>query len=82
MNMFTQNPTASNKKLLTTDDALRWFHDRGIAITEWSMANGFNPGLVYAVLGGQRKCLRGQSYRIAVALGLKASSSVNSEEKQ
>lgn len=43
----------------------------GISIAEWARANGFSCGLVYQVLEGRRKCLRGQSYRIAVALGIK-----------
>jgi len=43
-----------------------------VSISEWARANGFSAGLVYAVLKNRRKCLRGQSYRIAVALGLKA----------
>lgn len=43
----------------------------GVSISEWARENGFAAGLVYAVLNGRRKCLRGQSYRIAVALGLK-----------
>lgn len=45
--------------------------ESGVSIAEWSRANGFSCGLVYQVLEGRRKCLRGQSYRIAVALGLK-----------
>lgn len=43
----------------------------GVSISEWARENGFAAGLVYSVLHGKRKCLRGQSYRIAVALGLK-----------
>lgn len=43
----------------------------GISIAEWARANGFSCGLVYQVLEGRRKCIRGQSYRIAVALGLR-----------
>lgn len=43
----------------------------GVSIAEWARANGFSCGLVYQVLDGRRRCVRGQSYRIAVALGLK-----------
>jgi gp16 family phage-associated protein len=43
----------------------------GVSISEWARENGFAAGLVYAVLNGKRKCLRGQSYCIAVALGLR-----------
>lgn len=43
----------------------------GVSIAEWARVNGFSSGLVYQVLEGRRKCVRGQSYRIAVALGIK-----------
>lgn len=49
------------------------FREQGINVKAWAMDNGFDPGVVYSVLRGERKCLRGQSHRIAVALGLKAS---------
>jgi gp16 family phage-associated protein len=44
--------------------------ESGISISEWARANGFATGLVYQVLTGKRKCLRGQSFQIAFALGL------------
>jgi gp16 family phage-associated protein len=44
----------------------------GISIAEWARENRFSCGLVYQVLEGKRRCLRGQSHKIAVALGLKA----------
>jgi gp16 family phage-associated protein len=43
----------------------------GVSLSEWARANGFSTGLVYQVLAGKRKCMRGQSFRIAVALGIK-----------
>lgn len=43
----------------------------GIPITQWAMAHGFSPALVFEVLSGRRRASRGQSHRIAVALGLK-----------
>lgn len=55
----------------TLAQARQWFQDEGIAISEWSITRGFNPGLVYAVLQGRRKCVRGQSHRIAIELQLK-----------
>jgi gp16 family phage-associated protein len=48
------------------------FRARGVSIKSWAQANGFSDRSVYAVLSGQRKCIRGQSHKIAVALGLKA----------
>lgn len=43
----------------------------GQSIAQWARAMNFNVRLVYAVLRGERKCLRGQSYEIAKELGLK-----------
>ncbi|WP_428715055.1 DNA-binding protein [Uliginosibacterium sediminicola] len=51
--------------------ARRAFEESGIPVAEWARAQGFSANLVYQVLEGKRKCLRGQSHRIAVALGLK-----------
>jgi gp16 family phage-associated protein len=47
------------------------FAASGITIREWSQANGFGESLVYAVLNGKNKASRGESFKIAVALGLK-----------
>lgn len=47
------------------------FETSGISVAEWARVHGFSTGLVYQVLEGKRKCMRGQSHRIAVALGLK-----------
>lgn len=47
------------------------FRSNGVAIAAWAESNGFSPALVYAVLRGERKCLRGQSHQIAKALGMK-----------
>lgn len=59
-------------KLRSAEQAQQWFQDRGVTIAEWAMKRNFNPGLVYQVLAGQRKALRGRSFEIAVALRLKA----------
>jgi len=45
--------------------------ESGISIAEWARAEGFSTALVYQVIEGKRQCVRGQSHRIAVALGLK-----------
>lgn len=45
--------------------------DHGLSVVDWANERGFAVALVYAVLSGRRKCLRGESHRIAVALGLK-----------
>ena len=56
------------------------FEDSGISVAEWARAKGFSTSLVYQVLEGRRKCLRGQSHQIAVALGIKQGSIVSLQE--
>lgn len=43
----------------------------GVNVSEWARHHGFQPKHVHAVLSGARACRRGESHRIAVALGLK-----------
>lgn len=50
---------------------LEAFRANGVVIADWARSKGFAPALVYAVLRGERKCLRGQSFDIAKALGMK-----------
>lgn len=64
--MSTPNPIRSHQECRSL------IEDAGISIAEWARENRFSCGLVYQVLEGKRRCLRGQSHRIAVALGLKA----------
>lgn len=66
-----------SQQVRTQQEVQQWFVDQGLAVSEWAEANGFTTPLVYAVLHGRRKCLRGQSHRIAVALGLKAPPEAN-----
>lgn len=47
---------------------------QGISVSAWAVANGFSVALVFEVLSGDRPCVRGQSHKIAVALGLKEGS--------
>ena len=47
------------------------FNRKGQAIADWARSRGFTPNLVYLVLSGKRRALRGQSHDIAVALGIK-----------
>lgn len=55
----------------TPEQALKEFHRTGKTVTSWAEEHGFNVSMVYDVLRGNRKCLRGQSHRIAVRLGIK-----------
>ena len=47
------------------------FASNGVSIAAWAKANGFTQSLVYEVLAGRKKCLRGKSHKIAVLLGIK-----------
>ena len=47
------------------------FAKYGLSIRDWAVQNGFSEQLVYAVLNGRNQASRGESFRIAVALGLK-----------
>ncbi|WP_413715134.1 DNA-binding protein [Sphingobium sp. B8D3A] len=47
------------------------FDASGVSITEWANQHGFSPNMVHNVLAGKRRCIRGESHRIAVALGVK-----------
>lgn len=61
----------------TTDEFKRELANAGVSISEWSKHHGFSPALVYQVLTGQRKTIRGESHRIAVAAGLKETPQLN-----
>lgn len=43
----------------------------GLSIGAWARSHGFSAQLVYQVLAGRKRALRGQSHEIAVRLGLK-----------
>lgn len=45
--------------------------NNGISVSRWAAQNGFNSNLASAVLRGELKCIRGESYQIAVKLGIK-----------
>jgi gp16 family phage-associated protein len=60
------HPNEANAPLQVSD-----FRAQGISVAHWARLQGFNPRLVYQVLSGRRKSLRGQSFRIARALGMK-----------
>lgn len=58
-------------RILDTAAAKKLFEMSGTSVSEWARVRGFSAVLVYQVLDGRRKCMRGQSHQIAVALGLK-----------
>ncbi len=57
--------------LRSPEETKQIIESSGVSIAEWARENKFSAGLVYQILEGKRRCLRGQSHRIAVALGLK-----------
>ena len=59
------------KQIYTPDEIRKEFAKKGLSISEWARSKGYSTSLVYQVLTGQKKALRGQSHRIAVSLGLK-----------
>jgi len=62
---------AKNRVVISSEQVLQHFRQKGLTISDWAKENGFSQALVYAVINGKRKCLRGQSSRIALALGIK-----------
>jgi len=67
-------------RVVGTSAARELFEITGISVAEWARVRGFSTGLVYQVLDGRRKCMRGQSHQIAVALGLKPGVSMPIDE--
>ncbi|WP_457348124.1 hypothetical protein [Sphingomonas sp. UYP23] len=47
------------------------FEASGTVVTEWARQHGFTENMVHQVLAGRGKWKRGETHRIAVALGLK-----------
>lgn len=58
-------------QLQTTAQVWSLLREQGISARRWALENGFDPTLVYSVLSGTRKCLRGKSHEVAKALGIK-----------
>ncbi len=59
---FTQEQLAAARERLT---------NAGQPITEWSRERGLDYGIVHHTLMGRTKGLRGEAFRVAVALGLR-----------
>lgn len=57
------------------------FVERGQSIVEWAEENHFRPEMVYAVLAGRHKGLRGEGHHVAVALGLKSRGSESPKQR-
>ncbi len=61
--------------MLTLSDIRSIFESNGISVAQWSREHGFQSALVYRVLKGDAKCRRGETHKIAIALGIKAPAS-------
>ncbi len=59
------------RKLKTPAEARAEFRRVGKSISAWASEHGVHREAVYQVLGGKRKCERGQVHKIAVLLGIK-----------
>ena len=64
----------------TPEEVKQEFAERGLSISGWAKSRGYSQALVYQVLNGSRKALRGESHKIAVELGLKAGKTGCSED--
>lgn len=58
-------------KLLTREQARKEFDRRGLSIKEWARAHGLSERIVYGVLRGDKKGIRGQAHKAAVLLKIK-----------
>lgn len=60
-------------RLKTPEQARAEFERKGLSISAWARQRGVPASLVYEILRGnpRRRCLRGQSHRVAVLLGIK-----------
>lgn len=58
-------------KLRTHEEARAWLGYQGISIAQWAREKKFSESLVREILAGRKRCLRGQSHNIAIALGMK-----------
>lgn len=68
-------PISRLDSLLWREERARaWFRASGVTVAGWARERRFSVELTRMVLAGKRKCLRGQSYEIAVALQIASQS--------
>lgn len=58
-------------QLKTVEEVKEEFRFYGQTITGWASKHDVNPDLVRRILRGGRRCVRGESHKIAVLLGIK-----------
>jgi gp16 family phage-associated protein len=68
---------ASRNRLRTAKQAKSYLKRNGLTVPMFCKQHGFKEKTVYRVLNGESKCLYGDGYKIAVALGMKSPDSGN-----
>lgn len=63
--------TTATTNVLTPEQARAGFVRRGESQAEWARKHNVSRALLCDILSGRRRCLRGESHRIAVLLGIK-----------
>lgn len=66
--------------LRTAADAKAELHRKGISVTGWAQANNVSPFVVFQLLAGKVKGMRGDAHRAAVLLGMKAGEVIADEQ--
>lgn len=69
MNSDANRTGMDKNKLAKVRDGFRL---HGVSVSGWAKANNLSAPLVHRILSGRAKCVRGESHRAAVLLGLKA----------
>lgn len=62
---------AAGAPLRTPAEAHQWLDYHGISVSQFAREHGFSRAIVYELLAGRKRGLRGQAHNIAVALGMK-----------
>lgn len=65
----------TSKVALTKEQVKKNLNDQGKTLKQFAIEHNFEPSDVYRVMAGSRKGLYGKGHEIAVALGLKTTSS-------
>ena len=64
---------------MNTQEIKQILAENGLTVREFARTNGFKEGLVYSVLANKTKGMRGQSFKIAVALGIRSAPSIENQ---
>lgn len=68
--------TAKTPNQKAREKARQYFHRTGQTIRQWAKDNNVSESTVYEVIGGRKKCIRGDAHAVAVKLGIKKAPSV------